>query len=246
MHTVQGSCRIERMSKTYRYELHLHTAESSWCGRTPGARGAELYAAAGYDGVCVTDHYFRDAIESLPGRRMKDKAAAWLAGYHAVRAEGVQQGLEVLLCMELRFDENFNDYLVYGITEDLIMRRPDLYAMTPATFYRFAVKHGLFFAQAHPYRNVCVPADPAFLHGIEVFNAHRRHQSHNDLAEALAANHPHLVRLAGSDFHQENDLAGASVLFGERMRESQEIAGALLENKILERCTGTWAYPLEN
>jgi hypothetical protein len=245
MHTVPESGRIERMSKTYRYELHMHTAESSWCGRTPGARAAEMYAAAGYDGVCVTDHYFREAVESLPGRKAKDKVSAWLAGYRAVRDAGTRVGLETLLCMELRFDENFNDYLVYGITEELLMRHPDLYAMTPAAFYRFARQHGLFFAQAHPYRSVCVPADPACLHGIEVFNAHRRHQNHNDLAEALAAAHPHLVRLAGSDFHQENDLGGASVLFGERMRESAEIAGALLENRMVERCTGTWVFPME-
>lgn len=242
MRTDAQSDTMERMNKTYRYEMHMHTRESSWCGQVPGARAAALHAEAGYDGICVTDHYFRAAIDALPARRDADRVRMWLNGFNAVYDEGRRQGLQVLLCMELRFDENPNDYLVYGMTEDLLIRHPDLYTMNPSTFSPFAERHGLFFAQAHPYRNMCVPAMPCDLHGIEVFNGNRRHDSHNDRALALAEGNPHLIRLSGSDFHQETDLAGASMQFEEKLTDSPSMARALREDRILGNDTKAWTH----
>ncbi len=221
-----------RMKKTYRYELHLHTAETSPCGQVPGARCAELHVSAGYDGVCVTDHYFRSLLDALPGRTTAERIHAWMAGYRAVRGEGDRIGLDVLLCMELRFDDSANDYLVYGITEELLRDHPNLYAMGPERFHDFAGRHDLFFAQAHPYRNGCAPVDPAWLHGIETFNGNPRHDSRNGQAEALADRYAHIVRLAGSDFHQECDLAGASVHLSKRVTVSRDLARLLRENGV--------------
>ena len=237
------SGRMDRMGKKFRYELHMHTAETSPCGRVPGARCAELYTAAGYDGVCVTDHYIRFIYDKLPGRTVSGKASAWMSGYRSVLEEGRRIGLEVLLCMELRFDGKGNDYLVYGITDKILVDHPGMFAMTPERFHDFAGRHGLFVAQAHPFRDGCLPENPDHLDGIEVFNAHRRHEGRNELAEALAARHPRLMRLAGSDFHQECDLAGASVHLQERVAESTDLARILHANGILARQTGTWAFP---
>ena len=39
-----------------KWELHLHTAPTSPCGRVPAAEGIAAFAASGYGGVVVTDH----------------------------------------------------------------------------------------------------------------------------------------------------------------------------------------------
>ena len=39
----------------YRYETHLHTVESSKCGKTPGREYPAIFQARGYDGIFITD-----------------------------------------------------------------------------------------------------------------------------------------------------------------------------------------------
>ena len=51
-------------------ELHLHTSESSPCGRVPAKKGMTMYREAGYDGVVVTDHFSRDVHGRSEERRV--------------------------------------------------------------------------------------------------------------------------------------------------------------------------------
>ena len=39
------------------YELHLHTAETSRCGRSPARDMIKEYADRGFSGLVVTDHF---------------------------------------------------------------------------------------------------------------------------------------------------------------------------------------------
>ena len=41
----------------YKFELHLHTDESSGCGKVPAKDAVALYMENGYDGFVVTDHF---------------------------------------------------------------------------------------------------------------------------------------------------------------------------------------------
>ena len=63
----------------YFYDTHVHTDESSACGKVPGRQAARLYKAAGYQGIVITDHYTR----KLPQLRQQDlgrKARLFCAG----------------------------------------------------------------------------------------------------------------------------------------------------------------------
>ena len=42
----------------YRYETHMHTSQASACAFSTGAEMARAYAAAGYTGIFITDHFF--------------------------------------------------------------------------------------------------------------------------------------------------------------------------------------------
>jgi len=220
------------MKKEYRYELHMHTSETSPCGQVSGAQGAFLYAEAGYDAICVTDHYYRQIADQLPGRNAAARVTSWLSGYHAAREEGARVGIEVLLGMELRFDGNQNDYLVFGMDEGLLADHPDLYKLDPERFRDLADKHGLLVVQAHPYRPGCTPADPVWMDGIETWNGNPRHDSHNDRAQSLAVRHPRLIRIAGSDFHQPGDAASAAMLSDRLARDAAGLAALLREKRL--------------
>ena len=62
------------MSKQGFYvQLHLHTSETSRCGRSPAAEMARACKAAGYDLVAVTDHFFNANIGCEPDLSWPEK-----------------------------------------------------------------------------------------------------------------------------------------------------------------------------
>lgn len=212
---------------SYLFEMHYHTPQTSYCGHIPPAEALPKYKEAGYAGVVVTDHFYKEWFDDKGEIPWEEKIERWLTGYRAAQETArTLEDFTVILGMELRFTDNLNDHLVYGIDEALLKENPELYLMTPAEFRRFADAHGLFFAQAHPFRSVCTPRDPAVLHGVEIYNGNGRHNSHNHKAEAFAEENG-LIALSGSDFHEWEDLCMGGTYLRERPADSKSLARLL-------------------
>jgi predicted metal-dependent phosphoesterase TrpH len=178
----------------------------------------------------------------------KDKVDAYLSGYRSAREEGQKIGITVLLGMELRFDENYNDYLVYGFDESFLLDYKELYNMGLKKFKSFARKNNLLIYQAHPFRSWVTPANPAYLDGVEVFNGNPRHDSNNQLALTFARKNK-LKMLSGSDFHQKEDLALGGIVLSEVPSSSSELVHLLNDNGIVELLPekqGDGSIPLKN
>ena len=102
--------------KEYLYDPHTHTAETSKCGHLPAAEVVDRYAGHGFSGLVVTDHLHPEYLSRIDTDHNWDHVIDhYLAGYRASKARGDELGLDVILGAELRFPENDNDYLVYGI-----------------------------------------------------------------------------------------------------------------------------------
>ena len=212
-------------------EMHFHTSEVSACGSIAAAQGIRAYKERGYDTVVVTDHFHADYFASLPEKlSWPEKVERWLAGYRAAKREGEAAGLKVLLGMEIRFVHSPNDYLVYGLTEELLRETVEPYRWSEEDFHRFSRDNGLFFAQAHPFRSGLTRCEPAYLDGMEVYNGNRRQNSRNDQAAAFAAVNG-LVPLSGSDFHEWEDLAEAGMLFQPPVTDSMDLIRRLREGR---------------
>ena len=120
-------------------------------------------------------------------------------------------GIRVYKGAELRFDECDNDYLLYGWQDELLRDMPRNLQMSVVEFSKLAREAGALLIQAHPYRKKCTPAIACYLDGVEVINAHPRHESHNDWAKAYAEQFG-LIQTAGSDCHQTPDIARSGIL----------------------------------
>lgn len=218
---------------SYRFELHCHTAEVSYCASCPAEQSVALLKARGYDGVAITNHYYRDWFTSKEGS-WEEKADLWLSGYRLAKTAGDAQGVAVVLGVELGFDccPN-NHYLSFGMEESFFHQYPRLYEMTPSEYWRLANRLGLYFGQAHPLRgeNFCHPEDPSILHGMEFYNGHGDHGNHNDVVYGLVEK-TDLTGTVGSDFHHPYQAGTTAMLFPILPRSSAELAGLLLQNKI--------------
>lgn len=204
----------------YRYDPHVHTAETSSCGWMPASHVADLYHAHGFAGFAVTDHLHEAYIRSLECPNDWEKCMEhFLTGYRIAKARGDALGMHVLLGVEIRFPENDSDYLLYGLDEAFLMANPYLHRLGHEAFFS---KYGdqLLIVHAHPYRNGNRVVFDACVHGVEVVNGNMRHRNDNALASALCARNGRLYRMCGSDTHRPGDEAHAWVDFSEPVSDS--------------------------
>ena len=214
--------------KKYLYDLHIHTSESSACGETCAADIVARYKGLGYDGIVITDHVGESSLRNR-GETYDEKITDVLKGYRAAKALE-DENFTVILGMELRFRENDNDYLVYGIDEDFLRRVNLTEFEKPADFVAVAKENNLAFFQAHPFRDGMTVLNPTILDGVEVYNGHGGHDSRNDIALAWAKKFG-VRMISGSDFHYVSKAEPGGVYFEERHMDSKAVAKALLENR---------------
>lgn len=197
----------------YRIETHLHTTYISHCGWLGAQALIKGYAAAGYDAICVTDHYNRECFDyaeidlQAPG----SKTDAFLLGFRRLRREAERYGLRVYEGAELRFDGSENDYLLYGFPHALLADPDAVMRDGLAAFSEKARAAGALLVQAHPFRRMCTPAPAEYLDGVEVLNCNPRHDSRNALALDFARQNG-LLMTAGSDCHRPEDVGQSGIL----------------------------------
>ena len=145
------------------FEIHCHTGDVSNCGWVDAKRVVQMHKDAGFEGICITDHFHEPYFRQHNELTAKEAIDKYLEGYRSAKAEGDKIGLKVFLGMEIRFPENFNDYLVYGVTEDLLYDNPYMYKMSLEMFSGMSRNNGLLLIQAHPFRDNMTRVNPIFL-----------------------------------------------------------------------------------
>ncbi|HZK20794.1 MAG TPA: PHP-associated domain-containing protein [Oscillospiraceae bacterium] len=211
--------------KKFLVETHAHSSEVSSCARCNAKQFTKLMLKHGYSTVFVTNHLSESTIN-------KSKASDWngvidffLYGFELIKKEANGR-LNTLLSMEINFNGERNDYLVYGITEKFLRDNKDLTEMTLKTFYPLAKKNGFYVIQAHPFRFGSQIADPKYLDGYEILNGNPRHNSNNDIAKNWALKYKKLTT-AGSDFHQKEDIGISGMYFDKEIKSTKDFTKLL-------------------
>ncbi len=211
----------------YVYEAHFHTSDVSTCAHICAEEAVELYKKAGYSGVVVTDHFSYDCFENkYPGNTWEEKIDYFLTGYRNAKKHETES-FSVMLGIELRFPENDNDYLVYGVDEKFLYEHEDILKMTAKQFKKLAERNGITFIQAHPFRIDSNITNPRYIDGIEVYNGNRRHDSSNNIAEMWAKKHG-FITTCGSDFHEYEDLARCGMACDRFLNDIAQFRAVLL------------------
>ncbi len=208
------------------YEIHCHTSEVSSCAWVEAINVARIHEDAGFEGICITDHYHEQFFSAFTGLKDSEVVDKYLLGYRTALEEGARLGLKVFLGMEIKFTESLNDYLVYGITEEMLYENPFMFRMGLEAFSSMAKVEGLLLIQAHPFRDNMVRVNPQFLDGVETINGNLRINSRNNVSNQYADEHD-LLKMGGSDFHRECDINLAAMEFLVDVNSNTDLVNAL-------------------
>lgn len=215
--------------REYLFEMHAHTGEVSPCAQVQARELVERYIGEGYDGLVVTDHMSPAVFSGHNEAAWEEKVALFLSGYRKAR-DAAGGRITVLCGMEIAFQNETNDYLVYGITENFLLTNPELLTLGLKRFSLLAASENLLVFQAHPFRMNMKVANWRLLDGIEVYNGNSSHNSNNDIARLWAEKH-RLRMLSGSDFHRFFGMSPGGVYFPEEINNNRELVAALNKNE---------------
>ena len=210
---------------TYKAELHCHCKEISLCADANVDIVAKKYLDAGYSTIVLTNHFNRDTIRNRDYKDYNDFLDQYIGAAEKLQ-DRVGSKIKVLLGMEIRFDSNWNDYLVYGMTPEFLREHLDILDMPLNSFHELVNQNGMLLFQAHPFRFGMTTINPQNLDGIESHNGHLHHNSNNDIATAWAKKYG-LLCSAGSDYHHERDNPTSGILTEKPIQSQEELLSAL-------------------
>ena len=203
----------EELLKEYnhRIELHAHSMPVSNCCRCSDERLLELYAENKVEAVCLTNHYTADN-PVFSGKTKKESIDAYLEGYEKLKEAAKPYGIGIILGCEIRFNENCNDYLIYGVNREILEEAFDYFGRGVEEYRKNVVLKDSLFIQAHPFRDGIKTVDPRYLDGIETMNFHPKHNSRNSTSARYAKENGIEICIGGSDFHEDGHYNSSALL----------------------------------
>ena len=181
----------------FKTEMHAHTKPVSLCSEVEPEKLIELYKKQNADAVVITNHfspfYFKNGTK-------EEKLKEYISEFEAARKLGDKNGINIIFGIEIRFTENANDYLIYGIGEKELPYAYEFLDKGIDAFYKAFKNDNNVILQAHPFRDGMELANPKSIDGIEVFNMHPGHNSRVSMAAKYAAQNNFLIS-GGTDFH---------------------------------------------
>lgn len=209
----------------FKTELHCHSNDISLCARVSASDIVKKFSEAGYNTVVLTNHFSDYTVDHHSNGDIAAFVDKYFEAYEKLKAEA-QGKFNVLIGAELRFKENCNDYLLFGITKKFFLDHPEIMTLNPERLYPILKEYGIIIVQAHPFRNGMTVVRPCFLDGVEIFNGHMGHDSRNEIAEAWAKKF-NLIATSGTDFHYNDVPANAGIFTDVEITSSEQLVEIL-------------------
>ena len=224
---------------TYKYttELHAHCFPSSPCGDFSAEEVVNFYKESGVTSLVLTNHLTPELTEG----DAKECAERYLADYKAAK-KAAGNDINIILGVEIRFEETKNDYLIYGVCEE------DLESIIVSVreglehFYKKVKSDKAIIIQAHPFRKNMTLAPIEFIDGIESINMHPNHHAKPSIAFKYAKEN-NLIVSGGSDFHHQGHHALCLMRTEKEMKDSYDVAEALKNKEAIFDCSGHIIVP---
>lgn len=204
-------------------DLHVHTSEISRCGRLTAKEIVTIYKEAGYDAICITNHFSNYTLKWHTSLGKLDFIKTFDEGYQLAKAEGEKIGLRVFKGYEFRCNHADNDFLLYSVPDYIQNNIKQVFELPLKDALTVLRANGVKIYQAHPFRNNTTMVDPNLLDGIEIYNGANGKGPINDMAKIWADAHPHLRGISGSDCHQTHQAARGGIITDRDIQNEEQL-----------------------
>ncbi len=224
--------------KKYLYETHMHTVQGSACASGSGVDYIRPYMDMGYDGIIITDHFFKGNTRPNRSLPWEEWVNQYCAGYEEAKNEGDKHGFPVFFGIEENFEGD--EYLIYGVDKAWLLAHPEIIHWSRSNMYCEVHKAGGCMIQAHPFRsrfyNLAIHLLPQYVDGIEAVNLGNNSPIWNTLAMQYAARLG-LSCTCGSDNHHVTGMARHSlggILVEKSLNSIEDFVSTILNKEPME------------
>jgi len=224
---------MDKMTQ-YKYETHLHTSETSKCGKSSGADFVLHFKGLGYTGIFITDHFLNGNITVPADLPWQDRIELFCRGHDAAAQKGRAVGLDVFFAWEYSYD--WAHFLTYGLGRDWLLANPDLLSWDLLRYFERVHADGGAIVHAHPFREKVeiVQLVPGLVDAVEVHNGGRGDECNRHALDY--ANSFGLPKVAGSDIHSIKQKRLCGMSFPRRLKDARDYmagvksgAGAIID-----------------
>lgn len=214
----------------YIIEGHCHTKDSSPCGQIYAEDLIKLYKNKNYAGIIITDHFSYSVFKNQD--TWKEICDKFLLGYRNAKKLESIYNIKIYLGMEIRFNDSYNDYLIYGITEEFLYSNEWIY-MKSLKELKEICQNKYLIIQAHPFRGGNYLAELSLLDGIEINNTNPNNVCNNHLAYEAWKN-TNLIPTIGCDFHSADCISEDEyMLFNELPNDNKDLVQYLINRNYI-------------
>lgn len=202
-------------------DLHTHCNPGSKCATISPEDVPTLLKEAGIDGFVLTNHCYPKHCEML-SPDIKEQPHRFLEIFHRAKKKAEELGLKAFFGVEVNLinEEKRMEFLLYGISEQEFVDSFPLYTLSQKELFDYCNQKDILMIQAHPFREEqgYTPADPRYLHGIEVLNPHIGFADRFEDAQTYAREIGKL-QTGGSDFHYPQEAGHAGMIIPDTIED---------------------------
>ena len=207
-------------------DAHIHSKGISKCSGVEYRDVIDEKKKLGYNAIILTNHYQPWYFEEHNRIQWIDE---FLAEYKRAYNYGRSVGIKVFLGVEVTItDPHYSDFLIYGCTEDFFYLSSSLCAMSQKQLFEYCNAHNCIMVQAHPFRNGHSPANPKYMHGVEM-NFRPMDFEKRKLVEDYAKQH-NLFITCGTDYHQTYQTEFGGMVLPDTISSSEEMVKHILKS----------------
>ena len=219
--------------KEYKYQIHVHTAPCSACGRmTPSELCRALYEN-GYQGTVITNHFYHgnSGIDRSEATSWEEFVSEYEKDYLLCVEEAKKFDLDIIFGIEEGVFPGI-EILCYGITPEILYKNPQLRNCCFEDLIKTMRENGVVVIQPHPFREADYIPEPRrlpleYIDGIEIYNGGNSREEMNDKAVEFANEHPSLIKTSSADAHTPDRVAIGGIKTRVRIKTPAELAKIL-------------------
>ncbi len=209
----------------FKFEIHLHSAGTSACGKSTATEMIDAAKQHGYAGIVMTNHFYQGNTcvdRKLPWEEFVN---AYEQEYLEAKAYGEAEGITVFFGIEEVYTAG-KEVLIYGITPAQLKSCTEYKSFSPTQKLEFFRSIGATLIHAHPFRDRAYIPNPdkkpdmKYFDGIECYNYFNQPEE-NVKAFVFAKNH-NTIMTSGCDIHNSADFGKAGLAFYEEIKTYEQ------------------------